>query len=260
MSTKSLKKEFRKELFVFLLLCYLSSILVYVKFNNIGDAYQFTTNVFGPFVLALIIYLFLQTPINTLLGKIKLSILILVSVLGAKEMIGGNNFFHSTSRINYFDKVFIDEVKTVLPQLNYPYGLIYYGEDLQNNPKEDYPMHDAAFLKLFGRNHTVFNIEADSLKMDFLDPSNQKRNGFIKGNALNIWLYNSRRLSKIKKKLDRSDFYKAYPFSFCISKKSKEDLPDFIQSDIVTTIKDAKSKIYFYTLDRNSKEIKNVNK
>lgn len=260
MSTKSLKKEFRKELFVFLLLCYLSSILVYAKFNAIGDAYQFTTNVFGPFVLALIIYLFIQTPINTSLGKIKLSILILVSVLGAKEMIGGKNFFHSTSRINYFDKEFIDEVKTVLPQLDYPYGLIYYGEDLQNHDKEDYPMHDAAFLKLFGRNHTVFNIEADSLKMDFLDPSNQKRNGFIKGNALNIWLYNSRRLSKTKKKLDRSDFYNAYPFSFCISRKSKEDLPDFIQSDIVATIKDANSKVYFYTLDRNSKEKKNVNK
>ena len=252
MSTKSLTKEFRKELFVFLLLCYLSSILVYAKFNAIGDAYQFTTNVFGPFVLALIIYLFIQTPINTSLGKIKLSILILVAVLGAKEMIGGNNFFHSTSRINYFDKEFIDEVKTVLPQLNYPYGLIYYGEDLQNHDKEDYPMHDAAFLKLFGRNHTVFNIEADSLKMDFLDPSNQKRNGFIKGNALNIWLYNSRRLSKTKEKRDRSDFYDAYPFSFCISRKSKDSLPDFIKSDVEKVFKDKNSKVYFYTLDRKT--------
>ena len=252
MSTKSVKKEFRKELFVFLLLCYLSSILVYAKFNAIGDAYQFTTNVFGPFVLALIIYLFIQTPINTSLGKIKLSILILVAVLGAKEMIGGNNFFHSTSRINYFDKEFIDEVKTVLPQLNYPYGLIYYGEDLQNHDKEDYPMHDAAFLKLFGRNHTVFNIEADSLKMDFLDSSNQKRNGFIKGNALNIWLYNSRRLSKTKEKRDRSDFYDAYPFSFCISRKSKDSLPDFIKSDVEKVFKDKNSKVYFYTLDRKT--------
>lgn len=252
-STNSLDKKFRKELFIFLLLCYLSSILVYVKFVNIGDAYQFATNVFGPFVLALIIYLFLQTPINTLTGKVKLSILILVSIMGAKEMIGGNNFFHSASRINYYDKVFIDEVKNILPELDYPYGLIYYGEDLQNHPKEDYPMHDAAFLKLFGRNHTVFNIEADSLKMDLLDQSNQKRSGFIKSNALNIWLYNSPRLSKTKKKPTRSDFYNAYPFSFCISKISKDSLPDFIQSDIVGTIRDTNSKIYFYTLWRKSK-------
>lgn len=259
-STKSLDKEFRKALFIFLLLCYFSSVLVYAKFITIGDAYQFATNVFGPFVLALIIYLFLQTPINTLLGQIKLSILILISVVGAKEMIGGNNFFHSTSRINYFDKGFIDEVKIVLPQLDYPYGLIYYGEDLQNHPKEDYPMYDAAFLKLFGRNHTVFNIEADSLKMDFLDPSNQKRNVFIRGNALNIWQFNNKQLLKNKKKSSRKDFYDAYPFSFCISKKSKKDLPDFIQTDIVATIKDVNSKIYFYTLDRDSKKIKNVNK
>lgn len=251
--TKSLKKELRLDLFILLLFVYLSSILVYVKFNNIGDAYQFCTNVFGPFVLSLLIYLFLQTPIHTLKGKIKLSILIIISVLGAKEIIGGNNFFHSTTRINYYDKVFIDKVKNVLSQLDYPYGIIYYGEDLQNHAKEDYPMHDAAFLKLFGRNHTVFNIEADSLKMDLLDQSNQKRNVFIKGNALNIWLYNSRRFSKTKKKLDRRDFYDAYPFSFCISKIKKDDLPGFIKSDIIGTIRDSNSKIYFYALRRKSK-------
>jgi len=137
-----------------------------------------------------------------------------------------------------------------LPQLYYPYGLIYYGEDLQNHPKEDYPMHDAAFLKLFGRNHTVFNIEADSLKMDFLDKSNQKRNGFVKGNALNIWQFNNKRLLKTKNKSSRKDFYEAYPFSFCISKKSRDSLPDFIQADVISIIRDNRSKIYFYTLKR----------
>jgi hypothetical protein len=259
-STTSLKKDFRLNLFVLLLVVYLSSILVYVKFNKVGDAYQFCTNVFGPFVLSLLIYLFLSTPITTVKGKIKLSVLIIISVLGANEMIGGTNFFHSTSRIKYFDKVFIKEVKNRLSQLDYPYGLIYYGEDLQDKAKEDYPMHDAAFLKLFGRNYTVFNIEADSLKMELTDRSNQKRNVFIQGNALNIWLHNANRLSNTKRKLNRKDFYEAYPFSFCISKKAKDSLPDFIQSDIVNTIKDANSTIYFYTLDRNLKEIININK
>jgi hypothetical protein len=259
-SSKSLNKELRKALFVFLILCYLSSILVYVKFNKVGDAYQFATNVFGPFVLALIIYLFIQTPISTLFGKIKLLVLVFISLLGAKELIGGNNFFHSTTRIQYYDKEFIKKAKSSLLKLDCPFGLIYYGEGLQTHDKEDYPMRDAAFLKLFGRNHTVFNIEADSLKMDLLDQANQKRNVFIKGNALNIWLYNSRRLSKVNSKLDRRDFYDAYPFSFCISKVSKDSLPDFIQSDIVSTIRDANSKIYFYTLDRKMKQIKNGNK
>lgn len=259
-STTSLKKDFRLNLFVLLLVVYSSSILVYVKFNNVGDAYQFCTNVFGPFVLSLLIYLFLSTPITTVKGKIKLSVLIIISVLGANEMIGGTNFFHSTSRIKYFDKVFIKEVKNRLSQLDYPYGLIYYGEDLQDKAKEDYPMHDAAFLKLFGRNYTVFNIEADSLKMELTDQANQKRNVFIQGNALNIWLHNTNRLSNTKRKPNRKDFYEAYPFSFCISKKTKDSLPDFIQSDIVNTIKDANSTIYFYTLDRNLKEIININK
>lgn len=250
--TKSLNKELRKALFVFLLLCYFSSILVYVNFNKVGDAYQFSTNVFGPFVLALIIYLFIQTPLNSLLGKVKFLALLLVSLLGANELIGGDNFFHSTTRITYYDKVFIEEAKNTLSKIDYPYGLIYYGANLQNHDKEDYPMQDAAFLKLFGRNHTVFNIEADSLKMELLDKSNQKRNIFIKGNALNIWLYNSRRSLNTKKKLGRKDFYDAYPFSFCISKVSKDSLPDFIQSDIVGTIRDANSKIYFYTLKRKN--------
>lgn len=252
-STKSLSKILRIELFVFMILCFFCSTAVYAKYNKIGDAYQFSTNVFGPFVLALIIYLLIQTPINTLFGKLKITFLVLVSILGMKAMIGGNNVFHSTSRINYYNKTFINKVKNTLPQLTYPYGLIYYGDELQNYPKEDYPQYNATFLKLFGRYYNVFNIEADSLKMDYLDKSNQKRNVFIKGNALNIWQYNTNRLSKNKKNYSRKDFYEAYPFSFCISKKSKDSLPDFIKSDVVTILKDDNSKVYFYTLNRKNK-------
>jgi len=255
-STSSLKKDFRLHLLVLLFVIYLSSILVYVKFNNVGDAYQFCTNVFGPFVLSLLIYLFLSTPITTLKGKIKLSVVLLISILGANEMIGGSNFFHSTSRISYYDKAFIAAAKNSLSQLDYPYGLIYYGADLQDKAKGDYLMLDSPFFKLFGRNHTVFNIEADSLKMELTDQSNQKRNVFIRGNALNIWLHNANRWSNTKRKLNRKDFYEAYPFSFCISKIAKDSLPDFIQSDIVNTVKDANSKVYFYTLDRNLKDLK----
>lgn len=251
-SNKSLSKVFRLELFVFLLLCYFCSTLIYAKFNKIGDAYQFLTNVFGPFVLALIIYLLIQTPTNSLSGKLKLTALIIVSILGAKEIIGGNNVFHSTSRINYYDKVFISEIKIVLPQLKYPFGVIYYGEDLQNNSREDFPQHNTTFLKLFGRYYDAFNIESDSLKMDYLDKSNQKVNLYIKKNALNIWHYNLKTNLKSNRQLSRKDFYNSHPFSFCVSKKSKKNLPDYIQSDIVRTIKDNKSQIYFYILKKNS--------
>ncbi|MBG6187826.1 hypothetical protein [Flavobacterium sp. CAN_S2] len=249
-SNKSLSKVFRLELFVFLLLCYFCSTLIYAKFNKIGDAYQFLTNVFGPFVLALIIYLLIQTPTKSLSGKLKLTALIIVSILGAKEIIGGNNVFHSTSRINYYDKVFISEIKIVLPQLKYPFGVIYYGEDLQNNSREDFPQHNTTFLKLFGRYYDAFNIESDSLKMDYLDKSNQKVNLYIKKNALNIWHYNLKTNLKSNRQLSRKDFYNSYPFSFCVSKKSKKNLPDYIQSDIVRTIKDNKSQIYFYILKK----------
>ncbi len=245
--TPTLRKTFRIELFGVLLLCYLCSVMVYAWFNKIGDAFQFLTNVFGPFVIALIIYLLVQTPKKQILGTIKLTFLILVSCQGAKEMIGGNNFFHSTTRISYYDKSFIDRMKTVLPKLQYPLGIIYHDEDLQNYAKEDYPQWDTAFLKLFGRNYDVFNIEADSLTMNYIDPSLQKFNVSIQKNALNIWRNN---LSNTSKKGTRKDFYAAYPFSFCISKKSKAELPDYIQSDVVSIVKDNKSQIYFYTLKR----------
>ncbi|MDD3723041.1 MAG: hypothetical protein PHW92_11280 [Lutibacter sp.] len=250
LNTKSLNKIFRLELFVFLLLFYFSGMLVYAKYNKIGDAYQFSTNVFGPFVLSLIIYLLIQSPIKTLLGKIKLATLILVSLVGIKQIIGGNNVFHSTTRIHYYDKAFINEVKKVLPKLNYPLGIIYYGEDLQNYPREDFPQNNSTFLKLFGRNYDVFNIEADSLELDLLNKANQKSNLYINKNALNIWHNNSGLLIKSKSKLGREEFYDFYPFSFCISKKSKEELPYYIKLDIIRTIRDKNSKIYFYILKK----------
>jgi hypothetical protein len=259
-STKSLNKGLRQELFVLMLLCYFSSTLVYALYNKIGDAYQFSTNVFGPFILSLIIYLFIQTPVNTLLGKLKMSVLLLISILGMIEMIGGSNVFHSTTRINYYSKEFISKVKTALPRLDYPLGIIYYGKDLQDYSKEDFPQHDATFLKLFGRNYDVFNIEADSLKLNNTDKSFQKINFSIKRNALNIWQYNSRRITKSKKNLSRNDFYATYPFSFCISKKSMDSLPEYIKLDIVSVLKDDKSKVYFYTLDRKYSRFKNSNK
>jgi hypothetical protein len=258
-STKSLSKVLRQELFVLMLLCYFCSTLVYALYNKIGDAYQFSTNVFGPFVLALIIYLFIQTPINTLLGKLKMSVLLLISILGMIQIMGGSNVFHSTTRINYYSKEFIAEAKTVLPRLDYPLGIIYYGEDLQDYSKEDFPQHDATFLKLFGRNYDVFNIEADSLKLNNTDASLQKLNASISRNALNVWIRNSKQMPKSGKISNREAFYKSYPFSFCISKKPKDSLPDFIKSDVEKVFKDKKAKVYFYTLDRKHIITKNSN-
>jgi hypothetical protein len=217
-------------------------------FNKVGDAYQFSTNVFGPFVLSLIIYLFIQTPIQTVFGKIKLVILISISIIGFNEIIGGNNVFHSTTRIQYYNKDFINKVKKILSKIDYPLGIIYYGENLQNYSKEDFPLNDATFLKLFGRNYDVFNIEADSLKIDSSDETIQKKQASINRNALNIWRHNSNKVAK--NKFTRKDFYSTFPFSFCISKKTKDSLPEFIKSDVVSVIRDKSSKIYFYTLDR----------
>ena len=202
-STKSVSKVLRQELFVLMLLCYFSTTLVYANYNKVGNAYQFSTNVFGPFVLALIIYLFIGTPINTLLGKLKMTMLLLISILGMTQIMGGSNVFHSTRRINYYDKEFIAKIKTVLPKLNYPLGIIYYGENLQNYYGEDFPQYDATFLKLFGRNYDVFNIEADSLKLYNANESLQKINASIKRNALNIWQFNNERL--LKKKINHQE-------------------------------------------------------
>lgn len=249
-STTSLKKKLRLELFFFLILCYFSSVLVYANYNKIGDSYQFATNVFGPFVLSLVLYLGIQIPIQSIRGKCQLVFLVGISFVGMQELIGGNNFFHSATRIQYFDKEFIDEVKKELTQLTYPLGITFYGKDLQNNYKEDYPQYDTAFLKLFGRYHDVFSIEADSLTIDTLHDYNQKINLSIQKNAFYIWSRNNKFKKGANYKPSRKDFYDAYPFSFCVSKVTKSNLPDFIQSDIVRTIKDEKSKNYFYVLKR----------
>ncbi len=249
-STTSLEKKLRLELFFLLVLSYFCSILVYANYNKIGDSYQFATNVFGPFVLSLVLYLGIQIPISFIRGKFQLVILLGISLVGMQELIGGNNFFHSASRIQYFDKGFINQVKKELPQLDYPLGIAVYGKDLQNNYKEDYPQYDTAFLKLFGRYHDVFSIEADSLTIDTLHDYNQKINLSIRKNAFYIWSRHSKFKKGSNYKPSRRDFYDAYPFSFCVSKVKLDSLPVFIQSDVVRTIKDEKSKNYFYVLKR----------
>jgi hypothetical protein len=256
--SKYLGKSIRIELLIILFLCYISCISVYAKFVEIGDSYQFLTNTFGPFVIALIIYLLVQAPINLKSSRVKLALLILISLIGMKQTIGGNNVFHSTSRIHYYDKEFISEVKTVLPQLDYPLGIIYYGDDLQNHPKESFPLYDATFLKLFGRYYDVFNIEADKLKLDSLNQAKQKINYSIKKNALNLWLYKSNYLLSGEEEVSNTDFYDSFPFSFCISRISKDNLPEYIKKDVISVIRDEKSKIYFYRLRREMTNFTNL--
>lgn len=251
---KSLAKGYRIEFGLVMIFCFFSSTLVYAIYNKMGDSYQFSTNVFGPFVLSLMIYLFINTSLNSVFGKAKIVMIMLISILGVFQIFGGNNVFHSTTRIQYFDKKFISLVKETLPQLKYPLGIIYYGENLQDQSKEDFPLHDAAFLKLFGRNYDVFNIEADSLKINRTDASLQKLNASISRNALNIWIKNTKKTAKFDSISNREQFYKSYPFSFCISRKPKDSLPNFIKIDVEKVIKDKNSKVYFYTLERNANQ------
>ena len=192
----------------------------------------------------------IQTPIGSIFGKLKLTFLVFVSIIGMNEVVGGNNVFHSTKRLEYYDKGFIGRVKNILPQLNYPLGIIYKGNGLEDNFAEDFPQVNATFLKLFGRNYDVFNIVADSLKRDYFNQANQKINVSISRNALNIWIRNQERIMKTKKKLGGKDFYQAFPFSFCVSKMPKDSLPDYIKADVVNIIRDNKAKIYFYRLKR----------
>jgi CRISPR/Cas system CSM-associated protein Csm4 (group 5 of RAMP superfamily) len=145
-------------------------------------------------------------------------------------------------------------MKVILENLNYPFRIIYYGEDFNKYPREDFPQEQTSFLKLYGRNFDAFNIQADSLKIreNFLL---QKENLYIRKNALNVWIYNKN--PKEQNKFTREDFFNEYPFSFCISKQEINSLPFFIKKDILKYIKDDKTGVFFYILD-NSKKIKNA--
>lgn len=249
------KKEKIELLFV-TVCAYFVSILLYAQFNNVGDAYQFSTNFFGPFIISIIIFLAIQTPYRFIRGKVYIFILILVSLLGMKAILGGNNVFHSTTKLEKYDINFIKEVKVALQKLDYPYGILYYGKDFDKHPREDFPQHETTFLKLFGRNFDAFNIQADSLhtRNQF---TLQKENLYIKKNAINIWIHNKSKEQKKQIKPTRINFYDAHPFSFCISKEDLSSLPKFIRKDVVKIIKDDKTGIVFYLLD-NSKKMQNA--
>ena len=255
-SLKRFHKKVKIELLVLTIAAYVVSILVYAQFVKVGDAYQFSTNFFGPFIISFIIFLVIKLPFNTRLGKVSVLFIVVMSFLGMKNIIGGNNVFHSTNRIEKYNPVFIKDIKEALEHLNYPFGILYYGEDYNKYPREDFPQEQTSFLKLFGRNFDAFNIQADSLQIrdNFLL---QKENLYIKKNALNIWLYNRNKNLKAKDKLNRQDFFNEYPFSFCISKKEITLLPAFIKKDVVKFIKDDKTGIFFYVLD-NSKKLKEL--
>lgn len=247
-------KRLKIEMSILIIMAYSVSILVYAQFVNVGDAYQFSTNFFGPLIIALIIFIVIKTPFNTLLGKFCNLFIIVISFLGINEIVAGNNVFHSTKRIEKYDKTFIKDMKVILENLNYPFGIIYYGEDFNKYPREDFPQEQTSFLKLYGRNFDAFNIQADSLKIreNFLL---QKENLYIRKNALNVWIYNKN--PKEQNKFTREDFFNEYPFSFCISKQEINSLPFFIKKDILKYIKDDKTGVFFYILD-NSKKIKNA--
>lgn len=222
---------------------YLISIGVFSFFNNVGDAYQLHTNIFAPLMLCLILYLFLYFKNSKTSWRgypILFVALVFPSLL---QIIGGSNAFHSTNRLQRYSKNFLIEAKDELSGLDYPYGLYYYGPEEDVPPKEHFPLTNAAFLKLFGRNYDVFSLGGLSLLEQEFTFEQQKYCVFIARHSMNI-LFNEIETQDLS--TYQRDFTGMYPFEFCLSMQPYNKLPGWLKEKIDYSICDDQSQINYY--------------
>lgn len=241
------KKAQRYEILALTSVFYFSSTALYAWYANVGDAYQFSTNLFGPFVVTLIIYLLLDTNKSLFKKIVGHGVLIIVSIIGFVQITRGSSAFNSPDKIYQYSKQFLMTVGKTLPELQSPYGIIYYGKNEITPRREDFPLHEASFLKLFGRNYDVFNLNAANLTNEEYSADQQKYCVYAARQALNIYNNTQSDISLNPTNSIEKNFLNTGKFSFCISKTPLSDLPIWISSRVELRIFDSESKIFFYS-------------
>ena len=243
---KNLKKKYLQILIVGAF--YFISIGVFAFFNNVGDAYQLHINVFAPLMLSLILYLLLYLKMAKTSWRILPILFVALVFPSLVQVIGGSNAFHSTKRLQRYSKNFLTEAKDELSDLNYPYGLYYYGPEEAVPPKEHFPLTNAAFLKLFGRNYDVFSLGGLSLLEQEFTFEQQKYCAFIAKHSMNI-LFNEIETQDLS--VYQRDFTGMYPFEFCLSMQPYNKLPGWLKEKIDYSICDDKSQINYYRFKKS---------
>ena len=220
------------------------SVAVYVYFKNVGDTLQLTTNVMIPFLMGLVIYFFYQNIVPSAGRNLYLMIFAGLFVLSFYQVYGESNPFHSTQKIKRYSPSFIHQIQFELSQLNNEYGLYYYNPYEDVPYKEHFPLSEAAFLKLFGRNYDVFNLSGWRLKDEQFTFEQQKYCVFTARQSINLL---NEDLDMFSFETDVLSIYrKYYPFSYCLSKVPFDQLPSWLTNEISYSICDERSEVYFY--------------
>jgi hypothetical protein len=228
----------------YILISFLVSMATFSFFKNVGDAYQFSTNVLMPFLVSLIIFLSLSSDKIVKYYTLRQIIFSVLAVYSLYEVFGQSNAFHSTQKIKRYSPLFIKEMKYELSQLDHEYGVYYYNPDEDVPYKEHFPLAEAAFLKLFGRNYDVFNISGWRLKEEQFSFEQQKYCVFTARQSINLLDEN---LEMFSFETDVLSIYrKYYPFSYCLSKTPLDQLPLWLSNEISYSVCDERSEVYYY--------------
>lgn len=228
----------------YILISFLVSMATFSFFKNVGDAYQFSTNVLMPFLISLIIFLFLSSDKFVQYYSLRQILFSVLAVYSFYQVFGQSNAFHSTQKIKRYSPLFIKEMKYELSQLDHEYG-VYYNNPNEDVPyKEHFPLAEAAFLKLFGRNYDVFNLNGWRLKEEQFSFEQQKYCVFTARHSINLINEN---LDKFSFETDVLSIYrKFYPFSYCLSKTPLDQLPLWLSNEISYSVCDERSEVYYY--------------
>jgi len=234
----------KNRLSLLLLILLFTTVGVYSFYKHVGDSIQFTTNIMIPTLIVLIIYFFLNHIEKIFVQNKKIIFFTGMFIVSFYQVYGKSNPFHSTQKIKRYSPLFIKEMKYELSQLDHEYGVYYYNPEEDVPYKEHFPLAEAAFLKLFGRNYDVFNISGWRLKEEQFSFEQQKYCVFTARQSINLLDEN---LEMFSFETDVLSIYrKYYPFSYCLSKTPLDQLPLWLSNEISYSVCDERSEVYYY--------------
>lgn len=231
---------------IVILTIYSISISVYAFYSNVGDSYQFVSNLFGPLIYSIIIFVFLAS--EQILKRPLIFRMVFIVFCSISVFTYASNSISKVhdKRLSSHSKSFLIQAESILASLDSPYGIMYY-DDVNSIPsREDFPLHEARFLKLFGRNYDVFNINALEIPSDENDSLISKYSVYKKRSALSIYQRNEYfSIDSYNMNLE-NQFVEDKNISYCLTLTEPIRLPRWLRNRFKKYIYDEQSRIYLF--------------
>ncbi|MDA8650790.1 hypothetical protein N9L39_01640 [Flavobacteriaceae bacterium] len=229
---------------IIILMIYSISTSVYAFYSNVGDSYQFVSNLFGPLIYSIIIFIFLAS--EQILKRPVIFRTVFVVFCSISVFTYASNSISKVheKRLSSHSKSFLIQAEAILASLDSPYGIMYY-DDVNSIPsREDFPLHEARFLKLFGRNYDVFNINALEIPSIEKDSLISKYSVYKKRSALSIYQRNEYfNIDSHNINLE-NQFVEDKNISYCLTLTKPSRLPRWLKNRFKKYIYDEQTRIY----------------